>query len=244
MSEQNFVIGLSARQDAAATALARVHADRPRGFTPAELIARIEQAFGGGETHPGGPRHFSPANRDENPTEGWDPLDAEQEPSAYVDPIEAAHEAGFEQGVAAATQAAQADTVRDRKFLTDLAVALEHNGSIDREQLARQLRQTVTVLVEKLVGEIGVSAELLALRVLAATDLLADTNESALLRVHPDDVALLEGHLPANVFAVGDAQMARGSFVMEAASTIVEDGPGMWLDQLSTAIDRVALPSC
>ena len=54
--------------------------------------------------------------------------------------------------------------------------------------------------------------------------------------------ALLEGRLPATIFAVGDAAIARGSFVMESASTIVEDGPELWLDQLAQAIDRVAVP--
>ncbi|PMY02631.1 flagellar biosynthesis protein FliH, partial [Pseudomonas sp. MPR-R2A5] len=72
--------------------------------------------------------------------------------------------------------------------------------------------------------------------------LLTDVTESAMLRVHPDDVALLEGKLPRQIFAVGDASVARGSFVLESASTIVEDGPDLWLEQLAQAIDHVAVP--
>ena len=94
-----------------------------------------------------------------------------------------------------------------------------------------------------LVGEAGVSADLLAARVEAAADLLADKAESALLRVHPADVALLDGKLPPTIFAAGDAAVARGSFVLESASTVVEDGPTLWLDQLALAIDRVPLPA-
>jgi flagellar assembly protein FliH len=30
--------------------------------------------------------------------------------------------------------------------------------------------------------------------------------------------------------------------VLESASTIVEDGPELWLEQLAQAIDRVAVP--
>jgi flagellar assembly protein FliH len=45
------------------------------------------------------------------------------------------------------------------------------------------------------------------------------------------------------VFAVGDVHVARGSFVLESASTIVEDGPELWLEQLAQAIDRVAVPT-
>ena len=44
-----FVVGFPARRDAAAMALADAQATRATGFTPAELIARIEEAFGGGQ---------------------------------------------------------------------------------------------------------------------------------------------------------------------------------------------------
>ncbi len=131
---------------------------------------------------------------------------------------------------------------RDRAMLARLVEALRSDTRIDREQLARNLRQTVLHLVTRLVGETGVSGALLAARVNAATDLLADAAESAILRVNPADIALLEGHLPDTVFAAGDAGVARGSFVMEAASTIVEDGPELWLEQLARTLDKVALP--
>jgi flagellar assembly protein FliH len=97
-------------------------------------------------------------------------------------------------------------------------------------------------LVGKLVGEVGISPELLASRITTASDLLADKTESALLRVHPDDVPLLEDHLPKTIFAVGDPGLARGSFVLESASTIVEDGPELWLEQLTQAMDRIVVP--
>lgn len=240
----SFVSGLPARQDAAAAARARTQAGQAPGFTPADLIARIEQAFGAeGEAVPR-PHHFSPADRNSNPTEGWDPLDADAGPSAYIDPLEAARTAGYEDGIAAATLAARAEAERDRALLGAIAASLKTGGAVDRDRLAQALRRTVLLLVSRMVGEIGVSAELLGKRVTAAADLLADASESAMLRVHPDDVVLLDGHLPPTIFAVGDAAVARGSFVMEAASTIVEDGPELWLEQLSAAIDRAALPAC
>jgi len=36
----------------------------------------------------------------------------------------------------------------------------------------------------------------------------------------------------------------RGGFVLESASTIVEDGPELWLEQMAQAIERVAMPTC
>ena len=130
------------------------------------------------------------------------------------------------------------------EWVAALGEALRNEGRLDRELMARQLRQTVMFLVTRLIGEAGISPDILARRIDSAAEILADSAESALLRVHPDDVALLEGRLPKTVFAVGDADIARGSFVLESASTIVEDGPELWLEQLALAIDRVAVPPC
>lgn len=232
-----FVVGFPGRRDAAATALSQRQLEQPVGFAPRDLIQRIEEAFASG------PKHFAPANRDDDPTAGWNPLDPEVEETRFVDPIEAARSAGYEEGVAAATAAFEVSAARDRAMLETLLTQIRAGHSVDREAVARRLRQTVQLLVEQLVGEAGVSGELLAARVHAAAELLADASESAMLRVHPDDVALLAGELPDTIFAVGDAQVARGSFVLEAASTIVEDGPAIWLDQLAVAIDRVPLPA-
>jgi flagellar assembly protein FliH len=185
------------------------------------------------------PRHFAPADRSERPTEGWDPMSVEVG-ATTIDPIAAAHAAGYEEGIAAAAAAAMEVARRDETLVAGITAALVQR--VDRDALAGRLRQTVLHLVTRLVGEVGISAELIGGRIEAATELLADKTESALLRLHPDDVALVEGRLPATVFAVGDPHVERGSFVMESASTIVEDGPALWLDQLAGAIDKVPVP--
>lgn len=225
MSE-SFVAGFAARHAVAANILKAAFAPPP-GFAPAKPV--------------GGPRHFHPANPAEKPTEGWDPLDAEAEPTPFIDPLEAAHAAGYAEGLAAAAAAAHATRTRDEALLTGVASAL--GGNIDREAIAAQLRQTVLLLVTRIVGDVGIAADRLAQRIDVAADMLADSAESAMLRVHPDDVALLADRLPATIFPVGDAKLQRGSFVLESASTVVEDGPALWLDQLAAAMDRAPLPA-
>lgn len=224
-----FVAGFAARHAVAASLLQQAFAP-PSGFAPRSV----------GEPR-GGPRHFAPADPAVNPTAGWDPLDVDAPVTPFVDPVEAAHAAGYAEGLAAAAAAAQAIRVRDDALLTDVAAALD--GRIDREAMAAQLRHTVLLLVTRIVGDVGVEADRLAARVDVAADLLADAAESAMLRCHPDDVALLEGRMPATIFPVGDASVARGSFVLESASTVVEDGPALWMEQLAAAIDRVPLPA-
>lgn len=225
-----FQAGFAARHSAPVHLLAQAFAPAPAAFAVVAIGAAAR------------PRSFSPADPEHDPTAGWNPLDPGQSCGDYLDPVETAHAAGFAEGQAAAAIATEEERARDRQLLAELATALGQAGRIDRERLARQLRQTVMLLVAKLVGEAGVSPELLAARVKAATELLADAAESALLHVHPADVPLLDGRLPDTVFAVGDAAVQRGAFILESASTVVEDGPELWLEQMEAAIERIAVP--
>ncbi|MDO7841485.1 FliH/SctL family protein [Sphingomonas immobilis] len=248
-----FTSGLAARHDALAQALQRAFSV-PQGFAPTDIRdSFVHGAMTGtgptGFAKSEGPKHFSPADPGANPTEGWDPfeLDAAANAAAaaasdFIDPVEAAHTAGFDEGYAAGLAEARAGADRDRALIEGIVAALGSEGRLNREQIAQRLRQTVLYLVAQLVGEVGVAPDRLAKRIATATDMLSDASESAMLHVHPDDVALLEGKLPKTIFAVGDATIARGSFLLESASTIVEDGPDLWLEQLSQAIERVAMP--
>ena len=230
-ADTGFTAGFSTASAGVAEALARAFAAPATGFAAMHVAART--SVSGDERQP---RHFSPADPAARPTAGWDPFDPA--PAAIPDPIAAARAAGYAEGLAAAV----AERERDMGLVADLTRSLD-GAQLDREALARRLRQTVLYLVARLVGESGVSAERLAERVTAATDLLADQSESAMLRLNPADVALIEGRLPPTIFAIGDVAVERGGFVMEAASTIVEDGPAIWLEQLAAAIDRVAVPA-
>lgn len=238
----DFQPGFAGRHRAAAHVLQRAFAD-PIGFAPSAVDHIGRRRF---EEEIVAPRHFTPADPGQNPTQGWDPFDTDQPvpaaASAFVDPVTAAHDAGFAEGRAAALAEVQEAKAREIALLDQVSEALAAGAHFDRERMAGQLRQTVLHLVTRLVGEIGVAPDVLAGRITAAIDMLADSAESSLLRLHPDDVPLLEGKLPASVFPVGDPHLARGAFVIESASTIVEDGPDLWLEQLAAAIDRVPIP--
>jgi flagellar assembly protein FliH len=235
-----FVAGFAARHDLGATALAQAFAPAS-GFIATTVLARTFATRAPAEPTA---THFSPADRSANPTHGWDPLNCDAGSNAYLDPLVEAHAAGYAEGMAAAAAELQASGDRDRALIAQLAQGLSAGGHIDRESLAERLRATVLSLATRIVGEVGIAPDVLAGRITAATDCLADATESAMLRVHPDDVALLDGRLPRTVFAIGDTTLARGSFVLESASTVVEEGPAEWLEQLATAIDKVPAPRC
>lgn len=231
----DFSPGFAMRHHAAGEALQRAFSPPPDDFAERSIAPSAPP-------RQGRPKSYSPADPEANPTEGWDPFDSTAKPTEFFDPAAAAHAAGFAEGQAAARAEISAGAAERTAFAEQLTAALAQGAQFDRDTFARQLRQTVVALVARVVGEVGIDADLLEARVKAAVELLADTAESAILRVHPDTVALLEGRLPKSLFAVGDASLAPGAFVIESGSTIVEDGPDLWLEQLVQAIERVPLP--
>jgi len=197
------------------------------------------------------PRHFTPANPGTNPTAGWDIFNPEapdpQQPAPQLpepvvpDLFAAARAEGFSEGFIAGEQSAALHQ-QEIEAIDRLAQALAHIDSFDREAVAARLRQTVLYLVTRLVGETGISADLLAARIEAAMALLADSSEPAQLKLHPDDLKLVDGRVPDHVRAAADRTIERGEFRIETRITAIEDGPAAWLGQLAAAIDRTALP--
>lgn len=253
----DFTAGFAARFDAAAQALHLAYSQSDRDFAPADLKARAggrratdRMAGAGGPTsfspQPVGPRHFAPADPDTNPTEGWDPLDptapASTPASDYVDPIAVARATAYREGFGAGKEQGEQERARDQALLRALGEELKSAERVDRNLIAARLRQTVLFLVSKMVGDIGIAPDLLARRIEAATDMIADGAEAAVLKLNPDDLPLIAELLPATIHSMADASVARGSFVLESPSTIVEDGPELWLEQLAQAIERVGMP--
>jgi len=241
-----FVAGFSSRHQISVTP-----SESGEGFAPVDLGARARPSSAPATGKPAGPKsfapravgpkHFSPAPAEPDAeSAGWDGRSAD--PHAFVDPVERARAQGFEEGVAHARALAEAERERDVALIQQLAARLSDAGRLDRDAIAEQLRTTVLALVRQMVGAAPIDAEHLAARAEGAVALIAEAAESAVLRLHPDDVALVRPHLPSTLHAVADEQVARGHFVLEAAATLIEDGPSHWLDQLAQTIDRVALP--
>ncbi len=241
MSE--FAPGFASRYRAAEDRIARVFSG-PVHFAPAEAGSIGRRGFA--EEAPLAPRHFAPADPNAKPTEGWDPFAPDVAPAdrPFVDPLAVAHAAGIAEGRAAALAELEAIREGEAALLAGIAQALAAGTHLNRDSIAAQLRQTVLHLVERMVGETPVATELLAKRIDSAVDLLADGIESAGLRLNPEDAVALGSRLPKGLAVLADAEVAPGSFVLESAATIVEDGPALWLEQLAQTIDRVPLPPC
>ncbi len=248
----DFTAGFASRLDAAARALALTIADTDPDFAPRDLKARASGGRGGaaagGES---GPVSFSPqpigprnsTGGEAEPMTGWDLRDGAGAAAAPAnDPIATARASGYTEGFRDGHEQGDMERARDQALLRTLGEALQSNERVDRDLIATRLRQTVLFLVAKIIGDTGVAPDLLARRIDAATDLIAEGAEAATLRINPEDMPLLAELLPASLRPIADTAVQRGSFVLESAATIVEDGPDLWLEQLAQAIEQVGVP--
>ena len=144
-------------------------------------------------------------------------------PEAVEDPFGE----GYRQGLAEAELAHS----EERERMTALLAACEALQPEPSEELALLIAQTVDGLVRRTVGEVEIDAALLLERSRRAAALVAVADGARTLRLHPEDLALLDpAALP--VAAIGDPGMSRGSLRIEDSAGWVEDGVSVHLDGL------------
>lgn len=152
------------------------------------------------------------------------------------DPETRAFAAGYAQGAADAEAAftetlAQQDAARAK---IELAFG-RLDADLTRELEAR-LRDTVLALCTPLLGEYAADPEALAARVRTAAAMLARAGDERVIRLHPEDLALLAARLPEDWHFEPDPALERGALRIEGTAGGVEDGPGTWARALSDAL--------
>jgi flagellar assembly protein FliH len=158
------------------------------------------------------------------------------EPSApAADPVEMAYQRGHAEGYAEAMafaeeRIAEADAARER---IDLAFA-----RLDEQTAAalqERLRLTVLALCEHAIAPLAIDPEGLRLRIERAVSLLQKRQDDSRIRLHPEDLALVEGRLPEGLLLEADPSLERGALRVETADGGVEDGPSQWRAILAEA---------
>lgn len=161
----------------------------------------------------------------------------EQAPSAEEeDPETRAFAAGYAQG-AADTEAAlrEALTAQDAaRARIELAFG-RLDADLTRELEAR-LRDAVLALCQPLLGDYAADPDALAARVRTAAAMLARAADERVIRLHPEDLALLAARLPEDWHCEPDPGLERGALRIDGTAGGVEDGPGTWARALSEAL--------
>jgi flagellar assembly protein FliH len=148
---------------------------------------------------------------------------------------------GYAEGLSEGRRLAMIDLEEERSALARLAASLEALKPENSDGLAALLADTVKRLVTQIVGEVEINADTLQERVQAIAAMIAEETAPKRLRLHPTDVARLQGAtLPLDM--VADPMLAPGTIVLDTGSGWVEDGPHVRLEKLRAQLDRLGAP--
>ncbi len=145
-----------------------------------------------------------------------------------------AYAKGYEEG----RRTSELELAADRAAMADLMDALEVLQPQPTNALALLLAETIDRLTRQVCGMVEIDAALLTERCQAAAALIGTEMGPARLRLHPEDVPLVDPKR-LRVPLVGDDTIARGNLVLETGQGWIEDGPAVRLDRLRAELDRM-----
>lgn len=156
--------------------------------------------------------------------------------AADEDPIAAAFAEGFAAGSNEALEAAEAAAVAAAQARAKLEFSFIRLDADLAEKLRDKLLETVTALCESVLHPLALDADALARRVETAVAMFVRADDERVIRLHPDDLTLLAGKLPADWTFNPDPALERGALRVETASGGVEDGPAQWRAAITEAL--------
>jgi len=181
-----------------------------------------------------GPQEAEPASEAESePETGPDPVaEFAPQPPAEVrvvvdeQALRREYDAGFEAGLAAASEQSRQDMERERAVIKEMLAAISRSVADTRQFFAPMERLAVHLAEQLVRGELTLSGQ--AIRRLVENCLLEfeHRGERVVLKLHPEDMekfTSLEGELSDNVELVRDAGLGRGSVRIEMADGVIED---------------------
>ncbi|MED5544383.1 MAG: FliH/SctL family protein [Pseudomonadota bacterium] len=192
------------------------YADR-RGFTP-------DLRYGG---------NLRSAEGDEAPTSPREDTAHEED---IPDPLAEAFTQGFTAGFEQAQQAAAQKQGADEAAREALCLSLARLDAELEEQLRLRLRETVAALCESALAPLALDTEALERRVANAVAMLARADDERVIRLNPEDMALVSPRLAEQWTLQADPKLERGALRIETASGGIEDGPTAWREAIAEAL--------
>lgn len=152
------------------------------------------------------------------------------------DPIATAFAQGFAAGSNEAMEAAEQAAYAAAEAREKLDFSFAKLDADLAEQLRHKLLETVTALCESVLHPLALDADALSRRVETAVSMFTRADDERVIRLHPDDLALVLGKLPADWQFIPDAALERGALRVETSSGGVEDGPSQWREAITEAL--------
>ena len=161
----------------------------------------------------------------------------EPEP-APEDPAATAYAEGFAAGVAKAQLEAMGQEDADTTSREALALSIARLDRDMQQELRQRLRDTVAALCETAIAPLALDEAALEARIERAVSMLARIDDERVIRLHPDDLALVAPGLSEDWEVQPDPTLMRGAIRIEARNGGVEDGPEQWRQAIEEALAR------
>lgn len=145
-------------------------------------------------------------------------------------------DAAYAQGLADGRAAVEAELAARDQARAGLSLALARLDEQLGEELAGRLAQTVMGLCQAMMAPYAVDPAMLQRRCIAAAGMVGEGVIDASLRLHPDDIDLLDRGFASTWHIIPDGALERGTLVFDMAEGAVEDGPAQWRAALAEAL--------
>jgi flagellar assembly protein FliH len=161
---------------------------------------------------------------------------AEMDETEAHDPIAEAWAEGYARGLGEAQEAAAQLMADEELARAKIELAITKLDAAMEADLKDRLRETVEALCEAAIAPAALDPDGLTRRVEVAAAMLARAQDERVIRLHPEDLALIAARLPEEWHFIPDAGLKRGAVRVEGASGGVEDGPDQWRLAIAEAL--------
>lgn len=187
------------------------------------------------------PRRFSQDNRFYRPLLAPNmaektPQGAPDDGAEPVDPVTEAWTDGYARGLADAQEAAARKAAEDEADRQRIELAIDRLDASMQADLRERLRETVAALCEAAIAPAALDPDGLARRVEVAAAMLARADDNRVIRLHPEDLALVAARLPDDWHFEPDPTLDRGAVRVEGSTGGVENGPAQWRAAIAEAL--------
>jgi flagellar assembly protein FliH len=158
------------------------------------------------------------------------------------DPVETARGQGYAEGHAEGYAQAEHEAQEREAAWHDFAFAFDRINGQCAELLRQRLMATVVALCEATLAPMALDHDALARRVERAVAMFSRADDERVIRLNPDDLAMVKPLLPAEWTFAPDPMLEPGALRVEAHSRGmdgggVEDGPAQWRRAIAEALD-------
>lgn len=166
------------------------------------------------------------------------PMPANSDGDGKVDPVADAFARGKEEGRAAAMAEAAAQRAEEDAAREEIRLAFARFDQDSAKALRERLQATVRALCEDAVLPLALDIDNLARRVEAAAALLQRKTDERIIRLNPNDHALVLPLVDPQLKLLADPAVERGGLRIDTDDGGVEDGPTQWRQAIAEAISQ------